>query len=84
MLTPAPIMYQGEEIKITADIAPGGSVEIKLLDIKGDSVGEGKLMRTSTDAVLIKSSAVVASQMRIEFRVRSATIFSFVLVKNTR
>ena len=84
VLTTAPIMYQGEEIKITADIAPGGSVEIKLLDIKGDSVGEGKLMRTSTDAVLIKSSAVVASQMRIEFRVRSATIFSFVLVKNTR
>jgi len=78
-LTTAPIVYQGEEIKVSADVAAGGSVEIKLLDDKGDILGEGKLMRTATDCVIVNASSVVVEQMRIEFKVRSAIIFSFVL-----
>ena len=82
VLTTAPVAYQGEAIKVTADVAIGGSVEVRLLDGGGAVLAEQKLTETATDTIVLPASSVTAEVIQIEFTVRSAQIFSFLLASS--
>ena len=73
--------YQGEDVKVTADIAEDGFVQVRLVDAAGNSLAQGELRTTSTDALVIPSQAVSNNQVRLEFTLKSADLYSFVLDK---
>ena len=78
----APLPYQGEDLKISADITQGGSVECRLLDMAGDVVTSGELRETSTDSLVLQGQEIESKQVRIDFSLRSAKLYSFVLARN--
>ncbi len=79
----APLPYRGEDLRISADIAQGGSVECRLLDMAGDLIASGELRRTSTDALVLLGRKSWPKQVRIGFALTSAKLYSFVLEHRT-
>ena len=74
-----PITYCGEAIKVTADIEPGGYIDIKILDDAGAVWAEQRISSTATDQTVVAESELELDALQIEFTVQSAQLFSFVL-----
>ena len=76
--------YGGEEIQLTADVMPQGSIVVKLLDHKDQVIAENSVNGSTTDGVVLPASSLAItpemSRVRLEFTVVSAQLFSFVLV----
>ncbi|MAA49666.1 MAG: hypothetical protein CMP83_05770 [Gammaproteobacteria bacterium] len=76
--------YGGEEIQLTADVMPQGSIVVKLLDQKDQVIAENSVNGSTTDGVVLPASSLAItpemSRVRLEFTVVSAQLFSFVLV----
>ena len=76
--------YGGEEIQLTADVMPQGSIVVKLLDHKDQVIAENRVSGSTTDGVVLPASSLAItpemSRVRLEFTVVSAQLFSFVLV----
>ena len=76
--------YGGEEIRLTADVMPQGSIVVKLLDQKDQVIAENSVNGSTTDGVVLPASSLAItpemSRVRLEFTVVSAQLFSFVLV----
>ena len=76
--------YGGEEIQVTADVMPQGSIIVKLLDHKDQVIAENSVNGSTTDGVVLPASSLATtpemSRARLEFTVVSAQLFSFVLV----
>ena len=79
-LTTTPVVYRGEEIRITADVALGGSIAITILDGNDDVIAEQTVASSITDAVVMPAASCSVRDMRIEFTAHSAQLFSFSLV----
>ena len=73
------ISYHGEALKVTADVEVEGSIEIKVLDRKNSVLAEGELNQTATDKIVLEDWQIKSDEIRLEFTVRSAKLFSFVL-----
>ena len=71
--------YSGEAIKVSADVETGGCVMIRVLDRQGSELATGELKRRVTDFTVIERLPASASEIRIEFRVRAAKIYSFAI-----
>ena len=78
------IDYRGEEILLTADVMPQGSIVVKLLNHEGQVIAENSVNGSTTDGVVLSASSLATtleiSRVRLEFTVVSAQLFSFVLV----
>ena len=74
------LAYRGEEIRVTADVAPEGSVMVRILDCDGEAITEQNISSSITDAVVMPASLDAANEIQIEFTVVAAKLFSFVLV----
>lgn len=76
--------YRGEEIRLTADVMPQGSIVAKLLNHNDEVIAENRITGSTTDGVVVPASPLAttleASRVRLEFTVVSAQLFSFVLV----
>ena len=76
--------YRGEEIQLTADVLPQGSIVVKLLNHNGEVIAENSITGSTTDGVVVPASPLATtletSRVRLEFTVVSAQLFSFVLV----
>ena len=78
------IDYRGEEILLTADVMPQGSIVVKLLNHKGQVIAENSVNGSTTDGLVLSASSLATtleiSRVRLEFTVVAAQLFSFVLV----
>ena len=74
------LAYRGEEIRVTADVAPEGSMMVRILDCDGEVITERNISSSITDAVVMPASLDAANEIQIEFTVVAAKLFSFVLV----
>lgn len=84
MISTSLIPYQGEALKITADVELGGSIEIKVIDPKKSVLAERKLNETATDKIMLEDGQIKSTEIRLEFTIRSAKIFSFVLKRTQK
>jgi hypothetical protein len=73
------ISYHGEALKVTADVEVEGSIEIKILDAKNSVLATRELNQTVTDKIVLEDGQIKSNEIRLEFTVRSAKLFSFVL-----
>ena len=74
------LAYRGEEIRVTADVAPEGSIIVRILDCDGEAITAQNISSSITDAVVMPASLDAANEIQIEFTVVAAKLFSFVLV----
>lgn len=77
-LTTMPVDYTGQQIRVTLDVAALGSVSVKVLDSANAVVGEQTFFRSVTDAPLFIDESLT-TEIRLEFSVTAATVYSFVL-----
>ena len=78
-VTTTTFLYSGENIAISADIAPGGSLEFKLLSAKDNVLASGELNRTTTDERIFQEHNIEHGHVYFEFTLKSAKLYSFVL-----
>ena len=78
-VTTTTFLYSGENIAISADIAPGGSLEFKLLSAKDNVLASAELNRTTTDERIFQEHNIAHGDVYFEFTLKSAKLYSFVL-----
>ena len=82
LLTTTAIPYGGQEIRITADVNRGGSIEVSVVDGKGqDVVTAGTVSKTVTDVPLKWSKKIGADMIRLKFEIVNAKLYSFSLAE---
>jgi hypothetical protein len=78
VITTTAISYAGQEIRITADVAHGGSIKVSLVDDQGkDVVTAGTVSTTVTDGRLKWSKKISADKIRLKFEIHNAKLYSF-------
>jgi len=77
IVTTRPFAYRGQHLKITADVESQGTVHVKVLH--DTTVLKEQVFRQSvTDAPLFQDASI-DSEIRLEFSVSAATVYSYVL-----
>ena len=72
VITTTPIPYRGQPIQVTADVGPGGSVKLSVLDEAGSTLAVAKaITSTVTDASLELDNKVEAKKIRLRFELNS-------------
>jgi hypothetical protein len=78
VITTTAISYAGQEIRITADVAHGGSIEVSIVDDQGkDVVTAGTVSKTVTDGRLKWSKKISGDKIRLKFEIHNAKLYSF-------
>lgn len=78
IITTTVIPYAGQKIRITADVDDGGSIQVRIVDDKGqDVVTAGTVSKTVTDGRLIWSRKINADKIRLLFEINNAKLYSF-------
>lgn len=78
VLRTTPFPYQGQQLKLTADVEPGGAVSAKVMDRGNVVLAEQVLHESVTDHLLFWNSST-NTELRIEFTTRAAKLYSFTL-----
>ena len=82
-ITTTPIACAGERLKVTADVSPGGAVQVAVLDEKERQLAEARqITRTVTDAPLrwnngFSLAGLGGKRVRLRFLLRRARLYSF-------
>ena len=71
--------YHGQAIKISADVEAGGSVSARLVSEAGTVLASGQLQETASDALVIAGQASEQHSVHLEFELRGAKLYSFLL-----
>ena len=78
VITTTGIPYAGQEIRITADVAEGGSIEVSMVDDQGKSVALAEdVSKTVTDGRLRWNKTLKADTIRLRFKIDRAKLYSF-------
>jgi hypothetical protein len=78
IITTTGISYAGQDIRITADVSDGGSVEVSVVDEQGrDIVSAGTVAKTVTDGRLTWNKRMKADTIRLRFKIDRAKLYSF-------
>ena len=78
VVTTTAIHYDGQEIRITADIEKGGSIKVSLVDEKRNDVASAQtLTKTATDSPLKWDKKMSTQNIRLQFEIHKATLYSF-------
>jgi len=78
LLATCEIPYQGEPIRITADVEKGGSVMVYLVDQAGTELHAAKtISKTITDECLDFGRTIEAERIRLRFEWTRAKLYSF-------
>ena len=79
VLTTTPVPYSGETVKVSADIGEHGSLKVRVLDKANSVLAETEIQQSITDGIIFEPLRTVTDELRLEFTVQSAQIYSFVL-----
>ena len=78
IITTSEISFAGQALRITADVAPGGSVKVSMVDRNGKPISSAKpVTETVTDGELQWSQKMSSGPMRLRFEISGAKLFSF-------
>ena len=78
IITTTAVGYAGQEIRITADVFDGGSVEVSVVDEQGrDIVSAGTVSNTVTDGRLTWNKTMKVDTIRLRFKIERAKLYSF-------
>jgi hypothetical protein len=73
-----PIPYNGNSLRISADVLNGGSVKVQVLDEKGKVLGRSKtIKKTVSDGSLKFRQEIKSDSIRLQFELDNAKIYSF-------
>lgn len=81
-VTTTGVDYPGGLLRLSADVEPGGYVQVKVLDAGGNTIAESKAITQSvTDATVVWGNKFSLDQLetaiRLQFVFKDATVFSF-------
>jgi len=72
------ISYNGQNIYISADVTPGGSVKVTATDSNGKEIAGAELVTlTVTDGQLNLDTKIEADQLSLKFELEKAKLYSF-------
>ena len=78
IITTSEISVAGQALRITADVAPGGSVKVSMVDRNGKPISSAKpVTETVTDGELQWSQKMSSGPMRLRFEISGAKLYSF-------
>jgi hypothetical protein len=84
ILTTAEISHPGHPLCITADVAPGGSVKVSMVDRNGKPISSAKpVAQTVTDGELQWDRKIKPGAMRLRFEISGAKLYSFSFARVT-
>ena len=73
-----PIDLVGEDIRITTDVEPGGSIQVSALDLNGREVAIAEpITSTITDGQLKWNKEISFDQLKFKFELTKAKLYSF-------
>ncbi len=80
VIVTAAIAWSGRDLRISADVAKGGRVEVSVLDRDGNVIAEAEAVsETVTDRRLKLGKRVAAGEIRLRFELTNAKLYSFTL-----
>ncbi len=78
VITTNPVAYNGNPIRVSADVEEGGSLKVTVLSEDGKrQIAEKPITKTITDARLELGEKVEGKQVRLKFELNNAKIYSF-------
>ena len=78
LVTTTAIPYRERPIRVSADIAQGGSIRVSVLDPSGSVIAEAQpVPQTVTDARLKFERPILSDKIRLRFELEAAKIYSF-------
>ena len=81
-LKTTPFSYSGEQLKVSADIASKGIIDLKIIDSNNSIVAQKQLTQSVTDETVFYNDSIYG-KIKIEFSVKDAKLFSFTLNSET-
>jgi len=80
LITTSLIPHAGQEIQVTADVAPGGAIKVWVVDEAGHELAAAtRIIQTVTDERLELDKSFEADSIRLKFELNDAKLYSFVL-----
>lgn len=80
VITTAKVSYNGQPIRITADVQDGGFVKVNLLNKKGEHIASAETVsKTVTDGKLEFSEKISLDKIKLQFELNKAKLYSFSL-----
>ena len=78
VITTAMVSYNGQPIRITADVQDGGFVKVNLLNKNGDHLATAEAVsKTITDGKLMFSEKISSDEVQLQFELSKAKLYSF-------
>lgn len=78
VITTTSIPYSGKGIRITADVKKGGSVKVSVVDKNGNLIATAAIViETVTDKQLWFNDKINLNEVRLQFELSSAKLYSF-------
>ncbi len=78
VITTAMVSYNGQPIRITADVQDGGFVKVNLLNKNGDHLATAETVsNTITDGKLMFSEKISSDKVQLQFELSKAKLYSF-------
>jgi len=78
VITTSVIPYTGQTIQITADVAKEGWVKVSVLNKDGKRIAMAKtVLKTMTDGQLSLREKIKSDEVRLQFELRNAKLYSF-------
>ncbi len=77
-ITTTAISYDGQQLQITADVEPGGVIQVSILDEGGKEISQAEaISATMTEGRLKISQPIKEDTIRLRFEISKAKLFSF-------
>jgi hypothetical protein len=78
VITTAMVPYNGQPIRITADVQDGGFVKVNILDNNGEHLSTAEAVsKTITDGKLIFLEKISSDEVQLQFELSKAKLYSF-------
>jgi len=78
VITTVMVSYNGQPIRITADVQDGGFIKVNLLNKNGDLLATAEaVLKTITDGKLIFLGKISSDKVQLQFELSKAKLYSF-------
>ena len=82
VVTTTAMAWSGGDIRISADVAKGGSIKVSVVDKDGNVIAEAQpISKTVTDKRLKLGTKITAGEIRLRFELTNAKLYSFTLTE---
>ena len=78
LIVTKPIKFNGNSLKLTADVDKGGYIKVLVFNRKGDQIGSSKrIKRTITDETVEFYEEISEENISLEIEIKKAKVYSF-------